>query len=262
MELDFYQVDAFSTQPFKGNPAGVVLLSSWPADEVLQAIAAENNLPETAFLLPHQDGYQIRWFAPSSEVPLCGHATLASAFVVFHHLPNPPEEIVFYTQTKGILTVHREADWIVMDFPVLSAEPIALSNQTWLDQFPLVKAYEADKLLLVFPSEAAVRDFKPDLATVQQMHPLAIGITARAEQGDYDIVSRCFAPNLGIDEDPVTGSLHCALIDLWQQEMGKTSLKAWQASARGGAMKLQRIGDRVLIKGKATLFLMGKLFLP
>ncbi len=255
MHFPFYQIDAFTQEAFKGNPAGVILLQHWPEDSLLQKIATENNLPETAFLVPSKAGYDIRWFSPSCEIELCGHATLASAYVIFNKVAPGQQEIIFQTRTKGILSVHREAGTIVMDFPRISSQLV--DRQFEYPDLNPQKAYEADKLLLVLSSAEEVEQFEPDFARLSHLHPHAVGITAWAGQPDCDFVSRCFAPNLGINEDPVTGSMHCALVDLWKQERGQLRFKARQLSARSGQLDLELINDRVLIRGHAKLVIEG-----
>ena len=260
--MKFYQVDAFTDTVFKGNPAAVMPLEEWLADDILQKIAGEHNLSETAFFIPYKDGYQLRWFTPTHEVPLCGHATLASSYVIFNHLQPTAQKITFYTLQSGMLTISREGNQIIMDFPVTPVVP----NQERTDHLKailptLVQAYDSSMLILEFDSEAAVQNFQPDFEAIKQWDDHAIGITARADSSDYDFVSRLFAPKIGINEDPVTGALHCLLVDLWSKKMNKTTFKAKQVSARTGLLGVELIGSRVLIKGQAALVMEGRFYL-
>ncbi|MBS0030784.1 PhzF family phenazine biosynthesis protein [Chitinophaga sp. 22321] len=257
MQIRFFQVDAFTNQPFKGNPAGVCLLESMPEDHILTSIAAENNLAETAFLLPENDGYRLRWFSPLVEIPLCGHATLASAHVLWETGIIPvTSTIPFYTMS-GLLTATRHNDWIELDFPARNSEPAVLPQgwESMFDDNVVNVAYSVDRYLVELASAAAVADFAPDkrlLATNKCV------ITARGAAGSpYDFVSRFFATPIGIDEDPVTGSAHCSLATYWAARLHKNEFFAYQSSQRGGELKVILQGNRVLLLGQAITVIEG-----
>lgn len=259
MKLDFHQVDAFSLQPFAGNPAMVYRLEAWLGDQLMQNIAAEHNLSETAFLVREGSHWRIRWFTPGAEVALCGHATLAAAKVLFDLYDEPGERIDFICKS-GVLGVSREGERLVLDFPALSTQPLAVSLE--LEQalgVSVVTALVADKLLAVLDSEQSVRTCSPDFAALAQLPWSGVIITARGEE--YDFVSRFFAPAIGINEDPVTGSAHCSLIPYWAQRLKKSMLSAYQCSSRGGELHCRLEGDRVKIGGEARLVGSGRLWL-
>jgi PhzF family phenazine biosynthesis protein len=263
LELPIYQVDAFADAVFGGNPAAVVVLRDWLPDSVLQAIAAENNLAETAFLVAENGGYALRWFTPTIEVDLCGHATLASAAIVFEFLKPASRHVVFATRTAGRLTVTHRADGLLeMDFPARPAEPVA--------SLPgLAEALGAEPremlangmLLALFDHADEVAALAPDFRKLAALPYFGVIATAPGMDG-YDFVSRFFAPQAGIDEDPVTGSAHCALAPFWSRRLGRKSLVGRQISARGGTIHVQDCGSRVLITGRARLYLEGRIFLP
>jgi PhzF family phenazine biosynthesis protein len=259
MQLEYHQVDAFSERPFGGNPAMVYRLDSWLADELMQHIAAEHNLAETAFLVREAQGWHIRWFTPTTEVPLCGHATLASAHVLFEIYNEPSDRIDFIGKT-GALSVTRENDRLVLDFPAMvptsSAVTIELERALGVD---IVDVYGSVELMVILESEQAVRECKPDMAALARLPWPGVIVTARGEQ--YDFVSRYFAPGIGVAEDPVTGSTHCSLIPYWSGRLGKLSLTAYQCSARGGELFCRLEGDRVKIGGHARLVASGTLLL-
>jgi PhzF family phenazine biosynthesis protein len=259
MQLEFHQVDAFSNQPFSGNPAMVYRLDTWLADELMQKIAAEHNLAETAFVVREGQGWHIRWFTPTTEVPLCGHATLASAYVLFEIYKEPVERLDF-TCKSGPLSVTRDGGRLWLDFPSITASPVSLIPD--IERALGVKAVEvlaSNELFVVLESEQAVLDCKPDMVALAKLPWLGAIVTARGEQ--HDFVSRYFAPAIGIDEDPVTGSTHCLLIPYWSKQLGKSSLTAFQCSARGGELFCRLEGDRVKIGGNATLVASGTLML-
>ncbi|MNQ12681.1 putative isomerase YddE [compost metagenome] len=265
MQLDFHQIDAFTDRPFAGNPAMVYRLDSWLSDALMQQIAAEHNLAETAFLVREGAAWHIRWFTPLAEVPLCGHATLASAHVLFECYAEPGETIDFICQS-GPLRVSREAARLVLDFPVRRAEPCELTAQVEQAMGMPVQALLAlqgrrgiQELLVVLPSEAAVRGFQPNLPALAGLPGLGVLITAPGER--HDFVSRYFAPAIGIDEDPVTGSTHCMLTPYWAERLDKTELSAYQCSARGGELHCRLEGERVKIAGQAVLVASGRLCL-
>ncbi|MDP2245040.1 PhzF family phenazine biosynthesis protein [Pseudomonas sp.] len=265
MQLEFHQVDAFSNRPFAGNPAIVYRLDRWLSDALMQQIAAEHNLAETAFLVKEGSAWHIRWFTPLAEVPLCGHATLASAYVLFELYAEAGETIDFIC-LSGALRVSREAGLLVLDFPLRRAEPCGLNAQVEQAMGMPVQALLAlqgpqgiQELLVILPSEAAVRAFRPNLPALAELPGLGVLITAPGEQ--HDFVSRYFAPAIGINEDPVTGSTHCMLTPYWAERLGKTQLSAYQCSARGGELHCRLEGERVKIAGQAVLVASGRLCL-
>jgi len=261
-ELSIYQVDAFTDDLFGGNPAAVVLLQQWLPDALLQKIAAENNLAETAFLVPERDLYHLRWFTPTVEVPLCGHATLASAQVVFEMLHPGKRSVTFLTRKAGPLTVTIQGDRMSMDFPARPAERVAAPTGLVeaLGAEP-AEVWAAGNLLCVFETEGAVRALAPDFRKVAALDCLGVIATAPGNDG-VDFVSRYFAPGLGVDEDPVTGSAHCTLVPYWSRRLGKTKLEAHQISARGGLLSCEDRGERVSLAGRAVLYLEGRIFVP
>lgn len=258
MKVPMWQVDAFSARRFGGNPAAVVPLESWLPDETLQAIAAENNLAETAYLVAEGGHYAIRWFTPVQEVPLCGHATLASAWVVLNRL-EPQRNAVSFSSKSGVLTVCRQGERLAMDFPAIALEGQQRHREieAALGARP-VELHRGYQWLAVYDSEAAVRELKPDFSALGKVE--VHGVIATARGGDCDFVSRFFAPSAGIDEDPVTGSAHCRLVPYWAAKLGKTEFFARQVSKRGGELWCALKGDRVLMAGDAALFLEGTIF--
>jgi PhzF family phenazine biosynthesis protein len=257
MNLPFHQVHAFTREPGRGNPAGVYLLpegplyAPLPEDEYLQLLAIDRRLPETGFVRPRPEGYSLRWFTPKTELTLCGHGTLAAAHVLWEQgLLAPAAPAYFYT-AAGLLTVRLLGEgWIEMDFPAFSFAPSTLP-QTVTATFGAHEVYYAgDRHMVVLGSEAEVRNYAPDFEVLKD-HRLIITAAASAAGGSYDFVSRYFGVPLGVNEDPVTGSAHCALAPYWAARLGKTHLNAYQASARGGALKLRLEGDRVKISGQA-----------
>lgn len=259
MPLEFHQVDAFSDRPFAGNPATVYRLEHWLDSALMQQIAAEHNLAETAFVVKEGAAWRIRWFTPTAEVPLCGHATLASAHVLFECYGEPGERIDFI-YTGGTLAVSREGDRLVLDFPCQRPTPIAVPEglAAILGQTP-VAVLDAPQLLVLLESEAAVRACCPDLRALARLPRNAVIVTAPGQ--DVDFVSRNFAPAVGIDEDPVTGSAHCILTPYWTQKLGKSELSAYQGGKRGGFLWCRLDGERVKIAGHAYLVSSGRLHL-
>ena len=266
MELDIYQIDAFASKPFEGNPAAVVPLKEWISVELMQSIAAENNLAETAFYVLKESNYEIRWFTPEYEVPLCGHATLASAQVIFNQSPNLTH--IEFLSESGPLYVERENDLIAMNFPsnpITRCEPPLILEEAlneYTDQ--CFETANNGRYILVFEHEDQVRNLKPNMAKLKQLSR-SLGVTAPSEQ--YDFVSRFFAPELGIPEDPVTGSFHTNLVPYWSERLGKTELHAKQVSARGGEVFCQMIKnrdaqDRVKMSGNAIEYMRGKIIVP
>ena len=258
MELIMYQVDAFAEKMFSGNPAAVVPLKEWLPDETMQNMAMENNLSETAFFIPEGEGFHIRWFTPVSEVDLCGHATLASAHVIFEHLGFDKKEIVFQSRS-GILKVKKDENFIVLDFPasVLNTVEPPENIEKAFGKMPMECIKGKDDLMLVFETEDTIRNLAPDLNFIKTLDARGVIATARSEI--FDFVSRFFAPLEGIDEDPVTGSAHTMLIPYWNKILNKTEMKAKQISARGGILHCRYMGDRVEIGGKAISYLTGKI---
>jgi predicted PhzF superfamily epimerase YddE/YHI9 len=260
IRLPFYQVDAFASRAFRGNPAAVIPLRDWLPAPVMQAVAAENNLSETAFFVPEGAGYRIRWFMPEGEIDLCGHATLASAFVILTEL-RPELERVEFLSMSGPLAVTREGDLFCLDFPVRAPLPMpcppglaealgAEVKEVWLNR----------DLFALLQDERTVRELTPDLGALARLEPTSFVVTAAGS--DCDFVSRCFAPREGIPEDPVTGSTHCTLVPYWAGRLGRTVLRARQLSRRGGELFCELRGERVRIAGPAVKVIEGSLLVP
>jgi PhzF family phenazine biosynthesis protein len=261
MKLDIYQVDAFTSEPFRGNPAAVVPLAQWLPEATMLAIAAENNLAETAFFVKNSDGFDLRWFTPRVEVPLCGHATLASAYVIFNQLGYTEEKIIFKTQQRGELNVTRDDGRLVLDFPAYTMEEMKQSAElaVAIGKVP-VKLWKSqgDMAVLLLESETDVRELTPDFNALFRMPYNEVIVTAKGD--DCDFASRMFAPRIGINEDPVTGAIHCSLIPYWAEVLGKNELFARQVSERGGELFCEHAGDRVKIGGNAVLYLKGEIY--
>lgn len=260
MKIKQYQVDAFARRVFEGNPAAVCPLQAWLDDDLLQAIAAENNLSETAFFVPAGQGYHLRWFTPVAEVDLCGHATLASAHVLFEELGYAEEAIEFATRS-GRLVVGRQDGLLVMDFPAQPPAPCA-APPALLDGLghPPREVLAADDYVVIFDDEAVVRTLAPDLAKLSTLPLRGVCVTAPGDPNTtVDFVSRFFAPKYSIPEDPVTGSAHCELAPYWAGRLGKTKFAAWQASQRGGQVLCEVCGDRVILSGRAVTFMVGEI---
>lgn len=257
MKIPIYQVDAFTSKIFSGNPAAVCILDTWIDDKILQAIAAENNLSETAYLVQNGNGFDLRWFTPVTEVALCGHATLASAFVQFFYRNWSEDKIEFYTRKSGQLVVTRKDEFLEMDFPArptqVRGHSDALSRA--LGVTPQKVYGSSEDLMVLLDSEKTVAEIQPDLAILEQIDCRGIIITAPGDRCDF--VSRFFAPRVGVPEDPVTGSAHCVLIPYWASVQGKNELYALQVSKRGGELFCGLVGDRVRISGKAAMYLEG-----
>lgn len=262
MNLPIYQVDAFTNKRFAGNPAAVIPLTEWIDDGLMQTIASENNLSETAFLVPtqqHFSDYELRWFTPEVEIDLCGHATLASAYVVFQFLDFPKTEVAFATKS-GRLTVEKRADVLVMDFPSWPPQPFAeapadLARMLGVEQISSIHKYR--DLLVEVPSEEMVVAAQPDFSALKQSGWKVI-LTAPGNDG-VDFVSRFFAPAAGVDEDPVTGSAHSQLIPFWADKLGKKKMYARQLSRRGGEIWCGLWGDRVSMSGQCAFYLKGEI---
>ena len=262
MSLTIWQVDAFTDKPFAGNPAAVCILPE-PRDPAwMQDLARENNLSETAYLVRREDGsFDLRWFTPAVEVDLCGHATLASAHVLWQEgLLRPDEAARFHTKS-GLLTARRDGDWIELDFPAHTPQPLDPLPQVVeaLGVTPIAVVRNRFDLLAELESEAAVRQLAPDIGLLKRVAVRGVIVTARATTQPFDFVSRFFAPAAGVDEDPVTGSSFCLLTPYWTPKLGKDVLLAYQASARGGVVRTSLRGERVLIAGRAVTVLKGEL---
>ncbi len=261
MRLPIHQIDAFAERPFTGNPAAVMPLEAWLPDDLMQAIAAENNLSETAFLVREPEGWRIRWFTTVTEVDLCGHATLAAARVVMVDLEPGTSEVAFQSRS-GRLGVRREGDRFVLDFPSRPGSPAP----EWVDrvaealgQRPLEVRLARD-LLIVLEDETAVRTFQPDFGALRALPGMGKLITAPG--AEVDCVSRCFFPGDGVPEDPVTGSAHCTIVPYWADRLGRPDILAYQASARGGQLECRVVGDRIHLAGRAFKVLEGDFLLP
>ena len=252
-----YIVDAFTEEVFRGNPAAVCVLEKWLPEKLMMNIARENNLPETAFTVKNEDGYDLRWFTPGGEINLCGHATLATAFILFSYYEEDAERIVFHTMS-GELFISRKDGYIVMDFPAYSCNEVPVTEQMAeaIGVKPL-KAFIDRDLMLVFENEEIIRNLTPDFEKLSRLE--GTGVAATAPGNDYDCVSRFFAPKLRVNEDPVTGSAHCMITPYWTKHLGKPVIKAYQASERGGELLCEVRGDRVVISGKAALFAVSDL---
>ncbi len=261
MKLDIFQVDAFTSKLFGGNPAAVVPLDAWLPDETMLAIAAENNLAETAFFVANGDGYDLRWFTPATEVPLCGHATLASSYVIFNELGYEAEVIKFTTRKRGDLSVSRDGDKLVLDFPAYPMNEIEPVEILRTAEFPPLRYFESQDamLILLMESQKAVAELRPDFRMIESLPYSEVIVTAKGD--DCDFASRMFAPKIGIPEDPVTGAIHCSLIPYWAKELGKNTLFARQVSERGGELYCELAGERVKIGGNAALYMKGEIYL-
>ncbi len=263
MGQTIYQVDSFTNRPFAGNPAAVCILPDARDERWMQDVAKEMNLSETAFLVKGNDGYNLRWFTPAVEVALCGHATLASAHILWEtDLLKPGEQARFHT-LSGLLTAERRGDWYEMDFPAKSETPVEIpaSLVEALGAGGKVKNITANEFdfLVEVASEAIVREMQPDFTSLSKIPVRGVIVTSRADSGDYDFVSRFFAPAAGINEDPVTGSAHCFLSPYWSERLGRNELVGYQASARGGVVKVRLDGDRVHLGGQAVTVLRAEL---
>lgn len=256
-------VDAFTAEPFAGNPAAVCILPAPREAAWMRSVAAEMNLAETAFVHPLDDGFELRWFTPTVEVDLCGHATLASAHVLWETgWLSPAEGARFHTRS-GLLTAVRRGDWIELDFPSTPDEPVAAAPPGLLEALGVASPRYLGKsrfdYLVELESEPAVRALSPDFKLLGRIEARGVIATSRAAAAEYDFVSRFFAPAAGVDEDPVTGSAHCCLAPFWSRRLGKSELVGRQLSARGGVVKVQPRGDRVLLGGQAVTVLRGEL---
>lgn len=258
MKLTIYQVDAFAEKVFEGNPAAVIPLTEWLPDPIMQQIALENNLSETAFFVPVESGFHLRWFTPKAEVKLCGHATLATAHVLFNHLGFAENEIRF-DSLSGILKVRRENELIVLDFPASSITEVEMPDAVAkaFNISPKTCLKGRDDFMLVFDNEAEVLSLQPDFQQLVEAKTRGVICTSKSE--NYDFVSRFFAPAVGVNEDPVTGSSHTMLIPFWAEKLKKNEMIVKQVSARGGILHCRLAGNRVEIGGKAVTFLSGEI---
>jgi PhzF family phenazine biosynthesis protein len=259
MLLSIYHVDAFAEKVFKGNPAAVVPLHEWLEDDVMQKIAMENNLSETAFFVKTDDGYHLRWFTPANEIDLCGHATLGAAYIIKNFVEPPVQEISFSTEKAGLLKVTIHEGMYTLDFPARmpqACEPPkelleSLGNPT------AIEVLRSRDYFVVLPDEQAVLNIEPDFNLLSTIETVGVIVTAKGHEADA--VSRCFYPALGIPEDPVTGSAHCNIVPYWSEKLGKTELFCKQLSARGGDLVCEFAGDRVLMSGKCVLYMRGEI---
>lgn len=261
MKYKIYQVDAFTDKVFGGNPAAVIVLAEWMDESFMQNIAAENNLSETAFVVPQNDDYAIRWFTPNTEVALCGHATLASAHVLFNYYNHPTDKIIFQSRERGALSVTKSGDRLSLNFPVDAIEKVE-TPKLLIDAFgqqPLETYKGKTDYALVYASQKEIESAHPNFALIAKSGVRGVMITAPGDEVDF--VSRFFAPLAGVNEDPVTGSAHTTLIPIWSEKLGKNKMKAKQLSARKGDLECEIVGDRVIISGQAVLYLVGEMFI-
>ena len=262
MIITMYQVDAFSSEVFGGNPAAVCVLNEWLDDSILQNIAAENNLAETAFIIKSEAGYDLRWFTPAVEIDLCGHATLASAYVIFKFLEPELEHVAFKTMSGQLeVTIDLEQK-LSMDFPARAPQQIEI-NDLHEQAFGVIKpleVWQSRDLLVLFESETQITQLQPNLEKISEIKD-SFAVIATAKGDEVDFVSRFFAPNAGIPEDPVTGSAHCTLVPFWADKLDKDVLNAKQLSKRGGELFCENKGDRVAMSGYASLFMKGEIYL-
>jgi PhzF family phenazine biosynthesis protein len=266
--MKIYQVDAFTEKPFSGNPAGVCVLNQKPEEKLMQSIAREMNLSETAFLVKNNDGYDLRWFTPNGEIDLCGHATLASAHILWEKGFLKRDQEARFSTKSGLLTAKMNNGWIELNFPALPEEktepPAGLLEALGVGETARKVTYVGKNIfdyLIEVESEETVRVMKPDFVKLSKVPARGVIVTARDRAGEYDFVSRFFAPEVGIWEDPVTGSAHCCLGPYWQKKLNRDEFIACQASERGGILKVKVIGERVLISGKAVTVLEGELLI-
>lgn len=261
LKVKIYQIDTFTDRIFSGNPAAVCPLDKWLPDDLLQQIAMENNLAETAFYVKQGDQYEIRWFTPTVEVDLCGHATLASAYVLCHLEGLTASEVRFYSPRSGDLPVKKRADLYTLNFPADDPEPVELFSEltSGFNRKPVEAFKGKTDYLLVFKDEQEIRDLSPKLDVIANLQARGVIVTAQGKEVDF--VSRFFAPQSGINEDPVTGSAHTTLTPYWFKKIGKQDLTARQLSNRQGYLKCNYLNERVEISGQARLFMQGTLFL-
>lgn len=257
--MKYFVVDAFAEKIFEGNPAGVCIMKDWISDETMQKIAMENNLSETAFAVKETEKYKLRWFTPGGEINLCGHATLATAFVIMNFIEKQVEVVQFNTMS-GVLTVKKIDNLYEMDFPAVPSEEIPVTEQM-VDALGMKpnETYLNRDLLFVLESEEAVKNACPDFSKLEKL-PEGLGVYITAQGDEYDFVSRAFFPKLKVNEDPVCGSMHCSLIPFWADRLGKREMVARQLSSRGGTLYCKHEGTRVKIAGKAVLYSIADIF--
>ena len=262
MGQEVFQVDAFTTKPFSGNPAAVCVMPADAEEAWMRNVASEMNLSETAFLYRHEEGYNLRWFTPEVEVDLCGHATLASAHVLWETGEAPRDQDVSFYTRSGTLTASREGDWIELDFPATPAEAVEapVELEAALGVKPVYVGKSRFDFLVEVETEDEVRNIAPDFGLLAKAPCRGVIVTSRADGGRFDFVSRFFAPATGVNEDPVTGSMHCTLGPFWQSRLGKSAFLAYHASRRGGEIKVRVCGDRVRLGGQAVTALRGTLY--
>jgi PhzF family phenazine biosynthesis protein len=262
MKIKIYQIDAFTERVFGGNPAAICPLNEWLPDEQLQNIAMENNLAETGFFVKKGNEYEIRWFTPKVEVDLCGHATLAAAHVLYNYQDHFSDEIIFNSHRSGILKVRRERDNITLNFPTDTLENIDFNPELTLafDIMPVEILKGKTDYMFVFENEAQIRTLKIDLTAISKLKARGVIVTSKGEEVDF--VSRFFAPQSGIDEDPVTGSAHTSLTPYWSEKFGKNELSAIQLSGRKGYLHCKSLKERTEISGKAITYMIGEIYLP
>jgi PhzF family phenazine biosynthesis protein len=251
--MKYYVIDAFAEKVFEGNPAGVCIMKDWIPDEIMQKIAIENNLSETAFAVKEEKKYRLRWFTPGGEINLCGHATLATAYVILNYIEKQVDTVQFDTMS-GVLKVNKKGELYEMDFPSVPSEELPITEQM-IDALGVrpVETYLNRDLVFVLESEEAVKNANPDFLKLEKI-PEGLGVCITAKGSEYDFVSRGFFPKLKINEDPVTGSLHCSLIPFWSERLEKSELVAKQISSRGGTLYCKHEGKRVKMAGKAALY--------
>ena len=261
MSQKIYQIDAFADTLFSGNPAAVCPLENWLDADIMQKIAGENNLAETAFTVPAENGYEIRWFTPEVEVDLCGHATLTSAYTLMNFEGFSGEKINFFSRNSGTLTVNKNGDFLTLDFPkdnLQKVEDLAIFEKCFVYQ--PIEAYQGKTdYLLVFENEHQIQNIEPNIPEIAKINARGIIVSSISE--NFDFVSRFFGPNCGVNEDPVTGSAHTTLTPFWAEKLGKTKLTAKQISKRGGVLECELKNDRILISGKCKTYLKGEIFI-
>lgn len=260
MKQRIYQIDAFTDILFSGNPAAVCPLDQWLSDELLQKIAMENNLAETAFYVKQDNGYQLRWFTPTVEVDLCGHATLAAAYVLFNFENHLSNEIQFYSIKSGKLSVSKQGDYLTLNFPTDVLEPVPVKDELTrgFDLQPMEAFKGKSDYMFVFESEDQIRNLRPNFEEILKLKARGVIVTSRGDNVDF--VSRFFPPQSGVNEDPVTGSAHTTLIPYWADKLNKNELTAIQLSNRKGHLKCNYLNDRVEISGQAKLYLIGEIY--
>ncbi|HWJ90317.1 MAG TPA: PhzF family phenazine biosynthesis protein [Flavisolibacter sp.] len=259
MKLKMYQVDAFAEKIFRGNPAAVVPLHAWPDDALMQSIAMENNLSETAFFARSKTGYHLRWFTPEYEIDLCGHATLASAYIIKNFIEPHVSEINFTTKHAGMLKASAKDGLYTLDFPSRMPKPVEIPVQLFpsLGISNAVEVLKSRDYFVVLPDEDAVKNIEANLTLMKELDAIGVIVTAKGKTAD--VVSRCFYPGLGIPEDPVTGSAHCNIVPYWSKKLNKTQLNCRQLSQRGGDLECELDGNRVRMSGKCVLYMQGEI---